>query len=131
MHISVQLEISITIDCNQKEIMLFYLIISTNILIKTKIYFIGLLNLKINSNNCQSIYIDLSSIRKMRKPFSLLSYPKKKVPFLASSTTPPQMPDEISCSSHKQNWNNISGVNVLGFSPTASFFVTLSFFPLF
>jgi hypothetical protein len=31
----------------------------------------------------------------------------------------------------KQNWNNISGANVPGFSPAASVFVTLSFFPFF
>ena len=71
------------------------------ILLKTKIYFFIPLKCKINSKNCQSYYIDLRSISKMRKPFSpILSYPQKKVTFMASSTTSLQTMDDISYSSH-------------------------------
>jgi len=47
------------------------------ILIKTKIYFLVPLKCKINSNNCQNIYIDLVSISEMRKPFLFLPIHKK------------------------------------------------------
>jgi len=70
--------ISTSIACNQKEDIIFYPIILMLILIKTKIYFLLPLICKINSNNCQNIYIDLSSISKMRKPFLLPPYPQKK-----------------------------------------------------
>jgi len=65
----------------------YYLIISAQKLIKTKIYFRISLKHKINSNNCQSIYISLCYIGKMRKPF--LIPPLKKNYFFGFLYHPP------------------------------------------